>query len=710
MILLDKPVASLALALALCAAGAPLRAQDMPSGDAPPPQGADVPPAPGVGPETAAAEREVYTPADFARYAPRTAFDMIARIPGFSINGGGGGGRGLGQASGNLLINGERVASKSNSTADQLSRIPAGNVVRIEVVDGATLDIPGLSGRIANIVVETSGVSGQYEWRPGLSLARGRLTPFDGEASVTGALAGVGYTLALRNGAFARGQGGPAILTDALGVVDARENVLLDRFDRPTASGTFAFTPAPGVSANVNLSGGIERYRSRESERRVAGNPLPFLDERIAAVSDEWFYEIGGDVTFPLGGGQLKLIALEAFDHKDRTDTSLVEVGALPDARGSRFRRVADIGERIGRGEYTFGLWGADWQVAGEAAFNRLDQKGDLFVYDAPRGDYLAVPFPQGRGGVREDRYEGSVSSGFTLAPSISIQAIAGAEYATLSQTGSDALSRTFVRPKGSLRAAWAAMAGLDLSLEIARRVGQLDFGDFLASVSLESDRENLGNNRLRPQQSWETRLEAVRDLGALGTGTLTLFDQRIEDLVLIVPVASGGAAQGNIPKARRYGAALRGTLQMEPLGWQGARIDGRVAWENSRVEDPVTGLPRRFDGLDPFSIELNLRHDVPDTDWAWGGSFRDRSRAPYFRVTETFFSYGETTELSLFAEHKDVLGATVRLGVSNLADEPNVLLRTVSAGRRGDAPLLFTEERRRSSGPRVQLRVAGSF
>ena len=30
-------------------------------------------------------ERSIYTPADFAQYAPRTALDMLQQIPGFNI-------------------------------------------------------------------------------------------------------------------------------------------------------------------------------------------------------------------------------------------------------------------------------------------------------------------------------------------------------------------------------------------------------------------------------------------------------------------------------------------------------------------------------------------------------------------------------------------------------------------------------------------------
>ena len=71
-----------------------------------------------------------YTPADFARYAPRNALDMLEQVPGFQIREADIE-RGLGEATGNVLINGQRVSGKSNDVLTQLGSIPAGNVVRI---------------------------------------------------------------------------------------------------------------------------------------------------------------------------------------------------------------------------------------------------------------------------------------------------------------------------------------------------------------------------------------------------------------------------------------------------------------------------------------------------------------------------------------------------------------------------------------------------
>ena len=196
-------------------------------------------------PASSAAAREVYVPEDFERFAPRNAADLIEEIPGFEIDDSGGGSRGFGQAQENLLINGSRISSKSTSTAEQLARIPVSNVIRIEVVDGATLDIPGLSGRVANIIVEQGSLSGQFEWRPEFYSGVANPNLFEGEISLSGSTGPVDFTLALENGAFNRGSQGPAIFTDAFGEVDARDNLTRSDFNRPESERAIPVRPWP---------------------------------------------------------------------------------------------------------------------------------------------------------------------------------------------------------------------------------------------------------------------------------------------------------------------------------------------------------------------------------------------------------------------------------------------------------------------------------
>lgn len=670
---------------------------------------------PGAG---AAGVREVYTPADFARFAPRTALDMLEEIPGFNQVGGGGGGggfnngggneRGFGEASENLLINGARISSKSTSTRDQLSRIPVGNVIRIDVVDGATLDLPGLSGRVANIIVRSGGVSGRFEWRPQFATGPSPVNWGDGNISLTGATTWMDYTISLDGGGFARGSDGITTFRDSLGAVDERFLRQTAQFNRPELNGSFAFDLGPGISANLNLNGGVQVFRNHEAENRLPISPLPLYDERLRTANNVHFYEISGDIEFPLGPGWLKLIALESFEHGNFRTQSLTAIGSnLPS--GSRYSRLNDQGERIARGEYSWRMLGADFQLSGEAAFNRLDQLGRLFTYAPATESFGEVPFPSGVGGVREERYEAVLSIGLPITSNLTAQIAAGGERSTISQTGGNALSRSFRRPKGSLRLAWAPAEGLDVSLEIARRVGQLNFSDFLASVNLSDDNQNAGNNQLRPQQSWEAQLQITKSFGEWGSATLKLFEHRIEDFVTILPVL-GGEARGNLDSARRRGLQLNATFELAPLGLRGAKLVTALTAEDSSLIDPVTGISRRFDGNAPFEVRADFRHDVPSSDWAWGTEFRHTQTDLAYRVAEFSLTHNPETFGAVFVEHKDVFGLTVRARIGNLFNGKNVYQRTLYNGPRDTGTIIQTEERALTIGQVFNFTVSGSF
>src|SRR6185503_2362068 len=201
-----------------------------PTGDAPPPVAAD---------SAAVAGRRTYTPADFARFAPRNALDMLNQVPGFAIDSADTDRRGLGQATGNVLINSERFSGKSTDILTELRRISASNVARIEIVDAATLNIPGLSGQVANVITVSRGLSGNFVYRPQI---RARRTPFrwsNGEISVNGTIGGTQFTLSARNNSFRNGNAGPEVVIPPAGtILDRRDEVLSVNGDEPRLSGS----------------------------------------------------------------------------------------------------------------------------------------------------------------------------------------------------------------------------------------------------------------------------------------------------------------------------------------------------------------------------------------------------------------------------------------------------------------------------------------
>lgn len=689
---------SLALTLLLSGA-APLWAQETASGDAPPPV---------AEPPAVAAGRQSYPATDFERFSPTTALDMLENVPGFQIRADDER-RGLGQANENVLVNGQRLSSKSDSLFDQLARIPATSVERIDIVDGATLSIPGLSGQVADIITRPDAFSGQFNWRGEVRPHYSHPGYLNGEVSVKGTAGKVEYSLAASNESGRGAFGGPYEIFNGDGSLrENRTGRLWSDFDAPKFAAGLKFDGPGNSIANLNAS-----YRRVYSDYEEDEDRFPVGDvafNRLLEGRERGYdYEIGGDYEFGLAGARLKLIGLDRFEHNVYSEQAVLTFDDGADAQGVRYAQVVDSGEVIGRAELSW-KWGkADWQISAEGAFNRLDKEAGLFELE-PGGDFVEIPFPGGDGGVREDRYEAILSYGRPLTSKLTMQLSAGAEKSTISQTGANALSRTFVRPKGAASFAWTPEKGLDLSLKIAREVGQLDFGDFLARVFLDEGNENANNAELVPTQSWNVELAVKKDLGKWGSTNLRLFDRRFEDYIEVIPLPGGGEGRGNIDHAHRYGLEWTSTFNLDPIGFRGAKLDSNLILQTSSLRDPLTGEKRQMSGLTDRYAEVELRHDIPGSDWAWGAGFEYVHRTPYYRTGE----FGLDTEGPVFdfsyVEHKDVLGLTVRLQVVNLLDARHKLYRTVYEDRRNNSPIAFVERRNQLIGPIFRLSFKGTF
>ena len=687
--------------LALGAASA-ARAQDAPAtGDAPPPAAPT--------PTTASAEeRQVFTAADFQRFAPRTAFDMLQRVPGFSIRESEQL-RGLGQATGNVLFNGERPSNKSDSLQTQLSRIPVANVVRIEIVDGATLQLPGLSGQVANVIYRASVVSGQFAWRPQFRAHNTDPLFTRGSVSASGRTGALQYQVGLDNEQSGRsGADGLTRLFDGSGaLVEQRDDVFTSNYDSPKLNGRLTWD-GPGSSVG-HLNGHYQRIYSLYDE--VGARTLVGQSDRLRTVAERnlgWNFELGGDYEFRAGPGRLKLVGLRRYSVEPFSQEIVVDYADATPNTGDRYAQTGRIGETIARGEYSWRMLGGDWQLSGEAAYNSLDSVTTLGTLNAA-GGFDNSPFPAGTGGVTEDRYEALLSYGRPITRTLSAQLIVGGERSTIEQTAADGLSRSFFRPKGSLSLSWKPSAAFDLSLKLRRRVLQLSFYDFLARAFLNDENQNAGNVDLRPQQDWTVEIEANRRLGRWGSTKLRLIYRDVQDYVDIIPLGTGEAV-GNIPKSWAGAIDWTGTFQFEPIGLKGVRLDTRVLLQGSGVRDPFTGETRQWSGFTDSVVDLTLRYDLPKTDWAYGGSVNYSHNQPRYRRNQTDLIYEGPVFASLFVEHKDVFGLTVRGDIANISDARSRRERFIYSGLRGVAPLALRESRDRRIGPIFSFSVRGSF
>lgn len=683
---------------------APALAQETaaPTGDTPPPAPTE------IAPTATTTARQVYTPADFARYAPNNAYDMLIQVPSFQIRDNENL-RGLGQATGNVLFNGERPSNKADDMYTQLSRIPASNVERIEIVDGATLDIPGLSGQVANIVYRADAFSGQFSWKPEFRAHYTDPLLTRADVSVRGRAGAVEYEVALNNDDSARsGAGGPTLIYDgARNIIERRKDIWNTHYDTPKLSGRITWDPAGDTVAN--LGGHYQRIYDRYYEDGVRIGPgLPDRIRTVYENEDSWNYEVSGDYQFRLGPGKLKLIGLRRFSHEPyRQEIVTTPEGGV--ATGDRFMQTGDIGETIGRGEYQWKMFGGDWQLSGEAAFNTLDNVASIAVLD-PTGAWVDQPFEGGTGGVSEDRYEGLLSFGRKLTDKLNFQIIAGAEHSTITQTGMNGLTRSFFRPKGSISLAWTPSPDFDISVKLRRRVLQLSFYDFLARAFLNDGNQNESNNDLRPQQDWTYEAEINRKFGAWGSTKIILIYRDVEDRVDVIPIGANGEAVGNIAKAKAGAIDWTATINLDPAGIKGMRLEPRMLLQKSSLRDPFTGEKRQWNGFTDTVISLGLRHDIPASDWAWGGDVEYSHYQPNYRRNQTDKVWEGPVWASVFVEHKDVLGLTVRASIRNIANARSKRDRTAYTGVRGESPVSFIEERDRLIGPIFSFSVRGKF
>lgn len=655
----------------------------------------------------AEAGESTYEADHFARFAPGTAYDMLAQVPGFSIRQASVE-RGLGQATGNVLLNGQRISNKSDDVVAQLRRIPASNVVRIEIRDGASLGIPGLSGQVANVVTRASSLSGQWSWRPEF---RARftdpiLTRFD--VSVSGERGPVEYTVALENQANHSGAAGDTLIYDGFGnPTETRLDYWTGKVYQPRLSGRFVIHGPGDAVGNLNAAIRGLDYRFEEDGARVGSN-LPDRERAVRDEQDGYDREIGGDWEFGWGVGRLKLIGLERFDTSDYQSAVVIDWADGRPRTGDRLTQSSEEGERIIRAEYGWKPGEADAEFSMEAAFNSLDSTTRLFRLQ-PDGSEQELAFDNGTARVEESRYEAMGTYGQPLSATLSFQVSAGAEYSQLRQVGAGGLEREFFRPKGQANAVWQASPDDRLTLRLQRRVGQLNFGDFLASANLNSGTSYSGNPNLVPPQSWELEGEWVRDAGPWGTSTLRLYGSVIEDIVDIVPIGATGESIGNLDEATRYGVEWRATTNLDPVGWRGVRVNTRIMLQRSKVEDPLTLEDREISGSLKRLFSIDLRHDVPETDWAWGFGLSHQKNAQTYRLTELSRQWEIPVFGSLFVEHKDVMGLTVRASAANIFSGESYFNRTAYAGRRLD-PISYIEIRDRTIGPIFNLEVRGKF
>jgi outer membrane receptor protein involved in Fe transport len=665
-------------------------------------------------PEAAASQGVTpYLAAFFAESQPNSAMDMISRIPGFAFDGGDNV-RGYGGAAGNVLIDGQRPASKSEGLEDALRRIQAKQVERIDIIRGGApgIDMQGKTV-IANVILRKGG-GGQW-LLAGASAAHqdGRTTPAVRFEGSTPAGPGVFDWSALvfrfvDDGAgegVQRGENGSVVDRTAWDETGGGRGADIKAgWKSPLAGGRFA----------LNSQFFIETYEWSLNAAATSGPGRLSVNDR----QDREDGELGGSWEIALGPkAKVELTALQTLRNTDFTSSF---------AEGSDsgvYSEESQASESIGRATLRYSLSPSiSLEGGGEVALNVLETSTDFIQNGVP------VVLPAADLRVEEERGEAFATANWRLNPKFAVEAGLKVEVSTISQSGDTNLSKSFTYPKPRLIATWSPTPVDQVRVRIEREIGQLNFRDFASSIAFSTGGTvTAGGADLEPDKT--TVVEAAYERKFLKDGAIVvkLTHEEVTDVndrIRITDVAScplvGGApdtddlscnfdAPGNIGEGVNDELSIALNLPLGKLGAPGGllRIEGE--WSKSEVTDPTTGEKRRVSGQAPFEGEIRFSQDLPQYRLQWGVdtflAFEERSYR-FDRIDKIALE----TWVTVYAEWKPRPDLSLRLEAHNLTGRDLTRSRQVYDAPRDTGSVAYVENRPLDFPSFIYLRIRKTF
>jgi hypothetical protein len=649
------------------------------------------PETPALAAQTTESGRTAYPVAFFADFNPNNAYELLQRVPGFTFSGGDSDVRGFAGAGGNVLIDGERPASKSVTLQDVLRRIPVTAIERVELVRAGdpTIDLQG-QPLVANVVRRAGAGSALAVSLVAKRYSDGWIAPrFGVEASrqlgqllLEGSVRG---NTELDNGS---GTGRRRTVTPA-GVV-LRDQPLFSR-ERGwtlTANGS-ATLKRPNDVFRLNAGAELSKERS-----------IDLIDrQRSTQVREDRKVEVGGDYERSLSAALSgKVVALQTLGKVNDVEASS-NAGAVEAADADE-----KTGESILRGSLTWRpVPTLSFEGGAEGAFNWLESNIAVTENGRP------VPLPNDNVRIEERRAEGFVTGSWTLSETLSAEGALRVETSKISQSGDSALSRNFFFAKPRATLSYAPNGLTNVRLRFEREVGQLDFGDFAASSDLNLGSVSAGNARLEPERSWVAEAAFERRFWGAGAAVLTLTHAWARQVVDRLPINGAFDGPGNIGDGTKDQAKLTLALPLERFGIVGGRIAGEGILRRSKVTDPVTGEKRRISGESPYGGSATFTQDLPRLRSTWAievdfGGDEHSYRIDEVRrdITDPFWTVNW--------DWKPRSDLSIKFEVENVTGRPYVRERRLYAGARNLAPLSAIETRDHNLDPFASIRVRKAF
>jgi len=696
----------------------------------------------GPAPKAASDARQVFEAEFFRPYNPVTAFDMVSRVPGFEILDGVDR-RGYGATAGNVLVNNERPSSKS-LTSDQLKRIPAEGVARIELISGADsdADVRGQTQLVNVVLKDQKGQSRPATWSIDAWYGPGALSSWDGRTFLSLAQATKAFELddsttlsidlqfpnlpgrtefyeAVKNPAGElleyRQQRSQINQRAIQGVANLRW--------RPSAADTFSLNVLYRPSLNGSGSSSFV-YSAADAFRSATMGGVDYGDIYKAEVASDWEHKLSSILSF-------KLVGLLTSSYTEQADTfqTVRAVGGLVNTQ--YLDRATDIGERVGRGSLTWRPNDFHTLEAGlEGAFNFRD--ASLAIANDTGAGPVPEVLPVADTRVEELRGEAFLTDVWKLTPALTLETGFTFEASRITQTGDAQQEREFTYPKPRAILTWQMDPSNQLRASYIRDVAQLDFAEFASTVAVIDNLTTFGNPNLEPEKTWKARLEWERRFTPKMALAVSLFYDDVSDTQDLVPLsfcAGPGSVQdgscapadirtldgaGNIGNGTRTGLEARFGSPLDFLGIPNAELRFSGKFQKTSLTDPVTGEDREFTLEPAWNYLVSFRQELPVISSAWGASIKRESQRFEYKLAEEVYYNRDGDRLDIYFETTAVKGLTLRASLINVGPTPEDRVRTFYAGSRASGFVVRTDARKAYSGLDgsriISLKASGAF
>jgi hypothetical protein len=637
----------------------------------------------------------LYPQSFFADSRPATAYDMVSRLPGFSLDTGLSA-RGFAGTAGNVLVDGARPTAKTDDLTSILTRIPATSVDHIEIIRGGAPGIDMQGQTVVANVVRSKGAANQTiltasttflgsgQWSPAAGVEyHGQIGDAKYELSISRTSQiwddspGSGFRVvtppggtpvtdrAVRTGAFRLGYNGHGGVTLPLWGGEWSNNLTLQSTDFPS-----------GVQYS---GGGGSRFDSITRQRNG---------------------EFGSHWLGMLGGFNLEGLVLQRLGHENDSNTS-----AAPGSNAI-FLGGSDTGESIARitGRYSLSPV-LSLEAGGEGAYNFLNGHSSFASNGTP------VALPNANVSVDERRGEVFASATWKIDPSLTLEGGARLEFSTIAESGDSHSARSFFYPKPRLLLSWAPDEKSQLRLRAERTVGQLNFSDFVASSNLAGFGVAAGNANLRPEQHWQFEAAIERHFWDRGGLVLSVLHEEITDLQDFIPVGGGLDAPGNIPHATSDKMAVTGTIPLDFLGIKNGLLKPNVYWLTGSLIDPVTGETRRISNQRNINSYYSFTQDLDDWKSTWGFSTGTSFGRTTWRIAQiSRMTIHNSPYLNAFWTYKPTPDWVITLGADNFGPYRFELEQDNYAGPRNLAGPPTVQDVRNVTEPRFYLQLRKTF